>query len=219
MVKRFISTIMITGALIGFSMTEQSIVKASEPTQAEIDAAYAEEDAKAADVMNNWDKFVIDKLASDGITKAAASSSNPDFRPGDILVTMDNGYASFRWGHAAIVYWANQYTMESYSSKGVQLHSIDKWKPSSKMKTMIALKVKNATYQAKEIARKFAGDQKGKPYNYNFLKPERTDAYYCSSLIWRAYKEAGHGINGGLDKIVTPYDIVQDRDTTGYYVK
>lgn len=214
---------MVTGVLIEFSMTEQSIVKASEPTQDEIDAMYAQEDAEAAYVLNNWNKVIDEKIKESGID-ATAAAKNPDYRPGDILVTMDNGFSSFgagiRWGHSAIVYWANEYTMESYREDGVRLHGIDKWKPSNKkMKTLVALKVHKATYQAKEIARKFAGNQKGKPYNYLFHKPERTDAYYCSSLIWRAYKEAGHGINGGSDKIVTPYDIVKDKDTKAYYKK
>lgn len=202
-------------AIFSFLIGGNNSVFATEPTQAEINEMYSNADAEAAFAQNNWDEFISDKFDSQ-VTTAAV----PDFRPGDILVTMDYGYASFRWGHAAIVYWANEYTMESYDNTGVVLMKIDKWKPSNtKMKTMIALKVSKATYQAKEIARTFAGNAKGKPYNFSFYKPERLDAYYCSSLIWRAYERAGHGINGGYDKLVSPYDIVEDSDTVGYYVK
>ncbi|MFL0366225.1 hypothetical protein ACH0BF_24925 [Pseudobacillus sp. 179-B 2D1 NHS] len=83
MVKRFISTLMVTGVLIEFSMTEQSIVKASEPTQAEIDAMYAQEDAEAAYVLNNWNKVIDEKIKESGID-ATAAAKNPDYRPGDI---------------------------------------------------------------------------------------------------------------------------------------
>lgn len=215
MKRNKILTLTFFTALMSFTIFGNNSALAAEPTQAEIDKMYSDADAEAAYALNNWSEVVADKGVPE-VTTAA----NPDFRPGDILVTMDNGYSSFRWGHAAIVYWANEYTMESYDNTGVVLMKIDKWKPSNtKMKTMIALKVTNATYQAKEIARTFAGNQKGKPYNWSFYKPERLDAYYCSSLIWRAYERAGHGINGGWDKLVSPYDIVQDPDTTAYYVK
>jgi hypothetical protein len=40
--------------------------------------------------------------------------------------------------------------------------------------------------------------QVGKPYNLNFLEPEREDAYYCSQLVHKAYLRNGIDLNTGL---------------------
>jgi uncharacterized protein YycO len=40
--------------------------------------------------------------------------------------------------------------------------------------------------------------QVGKPYNLNFLDPDREDAFYCSSLIYQAYRHSGFDLNTHL---------------------
>lgn len=40
--------------------------------------------------------------------------------------------------------------------------------------------------------------QVGKPYNLNFLDPDREDAFYCSQLIYKAYLPFGINLNTGL---------------------
>jgi hypothetical protein len=40
--------------------------------------------------------------------------------------------------------------------------------------------------------------QVGKPYNLNFLDPNREDAYYCSQLVYKAYLTQGIDLNTGL---------------------
>lgn len=40
--------------------------------------------------------------------------------------------------------------------------------------------------------------QVGKPYNLNFLDPEREDAFYCSQLVYKAYQQIGVNLNTGL---------------------
>jgi uncharacterized protein YycO len=40
--------------------------------------------------------------------------------------------------------------------------------------------------------------QVGKPYNLNFLEPDREDAFYCSQLIYKAYLRQGIDLNTGL---------------------
>jgi hypothetical protein len=57
--------------------------------------------------------------------------------------------------------------------------------------------------------------QVGKPYNLNFLEPEREDAYYCSQLIYKAYVRCGIDLNTGLsietlpgtNRIIYPQEI------------
>ncbi|MCX6064321.1 MAG: YiiX/YebB-like N1pC/P60 family cysteine hydrolase, partial [Chloroflexi bacterium] len=38
----------------------------------------------------------------------------------------------------------------------------------------------------------------GKPYNLNFLDPDRDDAFYCSQLAYKAYLPFGINLNTGL---------------------
>jgi len=38
----------------------------------------------------------------------------------------------------------------------------------------------------------------GKPYNLNFLDPDREDAFYCSQLAYKAYRPWGINLNTGL---------------------
>jgi len=40
--------------------------------------------------------------------------------------------------------------------------------------------------------------QVGKSYNLNFLDPDREDAYYCSQLVYKAYRRCGIDLNTGL---------------------
>lgn len=54
-----------------------------------------------------------------------------------------------------------------------------------------------------------------KPYNLNFLNPERELAFYCSQLVYKAYRAHGIDLNTNqevptgplLDKIVFPQEI------------
>jgi len=40
--------------------------------------------------------------------------------------------------------------------------------------------------------------QIGKPYNLNFLNAEAEDSFYCSQLIYKAYRQVGINLNTGL---------------------
>jgi hypothetical protein len=50
----------------------------------------------------------------------------------------------------------------------------------------------------RQEAAAFCLEQVGKPYNLNFLDPEREDAFYCSQLIYLAYLRQGINLNTGL---------------------
>lgn len=48
-----------------------------------------------------------------------------------------------------------------------------------------------------------------KPYSWDFWHKERTDAFYCSSLLWRAYYDAGMDIDYDGGGFVSPDDIAR----------
>jgi hypothetical protein len=45
--------------------------------------------------------------------------------------------------------------------------------------------------EARVAVAEFCLAQVGKPYNFNFLDPQRTDAFYCSQLAYQAYLPLG----------------------------
>lgn len=57
--------------------------------------------------------------------------------------------------------------------------------------------------------------QLGKPYNLNFLNPEKEDAFYCSQLVYKAFQQVGINLNTGMEmeslpgtnRIVFPQEI------------
>ena len=58
----------------------------------------------------------------------------------------------------------------------------------------------------------YAAKQIGKSYNTNFTEKWNEEKFYCSSLVWRAYHEAGLEIDGNADEtddfnVVFPSDI------------
>jgi hypothetical protein len=46
--------------------------------------------------------------------------------------------------------------------------------------------------------------QVGKPYNLNFLDPDREDVFYCSQIIYKAYLPFGINLNTGLAMELLP---------------
>jgi hypothetical protein len=44
----------------------------------------------------------------------------------------------------------------------------------------------------------------GKPYNLNFLDPDREDSFYCSQLVYKAYLSFGINLNTGMAMEMLP---------------
>lgn len=68
----------------------------------------------------------------------------------------------------------------------------------------------------REAVRAFVLDQVGKPYNMNFLEPEQDLAFYCSQLVFAAYKKVGIDLHSACTpalhpllpaKVITPEEI------------
>ena len=53
--------------------------------------------------------------------------------------------------------------------------------------------------------------QIGKPYNTNFTEKDNDAKFYCSSLVWHAYREAGLETDYNIDEI-TDYNVVFPSD-------
>lgn len=139
-----------------------------------------------------------------GVSTRSAIGSYPT-RKGVILVTPDK-YGIFNVGHAAIVFEDGKLT-ESVST-GV------KWSPNDWKyhKTQIYGVAPRSTSRAQDAAAStWASHQRGKPYNWNFADVNTRSRFYCSQLVWAAFKDNfGVDLNRGdiAGHIIYPMELV-----------
>ena len=105
-------------------------------------------------------------------------------RAGVILVTNDAYKNLIPTGHAAIVYSSNR-VIEALA-KGVTVGK-NNWYTSKK--TCFAVTVKGTTVAQDKAAAKWCYKQIGKDYNYNYLNVNTRKRFYCSQLVWAAFKD------------------------------
>lgn len=142
---------------------------------------------------------------------------------GNILVTYS--YSSLGVevsvpGHAAIVSTNAAQTVEAFPSGGVRFYTND-WKTK---KNVYGLQVKNAGSVQYKNAAKYAMKQADakKPYNWNYFNKGTTSSFYCSQLVWKAWKEQGFDIdamNLGNYEPVSPAELVKSSATQTFYHK
>ncbi|KZM56636.1 MULTISPECIES: YiiX/YebB-like N1pC/P60 family cysteine hydrolase [Aeribacillus] len=145
--------------------------------------------------------------------QALAAPSYPK-RKGVILVTKDGKFGSLV-GHAGIIYSQTK-TVESFPEKGVKTYDND-W--NKKYKTVYAVTTKGTTVAQDAKAADRAYSHKGKPYNWEFTNINTTKKFYCSQLVYEAYKySTGLNLNHG-GGIVFPIDLVNSSHTYIIYTK
>lgn len=143
---------------------------------------------------------------------------------GDILVSYT--FSSFGFdigvpGHAGIVHIEEIWTVESFPegngyANGVRRYTND-WKDRGHS---YGVRVKGATKADYTAAAKYAIAQIGKPYNWNYFNKGTTDSFYCSQLVWRAWKNQGFDIdrmNLGDWEPVSPAELVGGSNTYVFY--
>ncbi|ADL08510.1 cell wall-associated hydrolase-like protein [Thermosediminibacter oceani] len=184
-------------------------------------------------LLKNWNKVALPdekelkkefkykylkKGVNSGVTVTAPAGSIGSY--GDILVTLSessSGSSSWVGGHAGVVY-NSDYTVESFGNKG-SLNGVRRWPNDwgvrySNVKGLWVSGAGDADYR---YAADYSYAQIGKPYNYNFFDINRTDAFYCSQLAWRAWKNRGWDLNDG--GAVWPVDLVESPHTVVFYSK
>ena len=155
-------------------------------------------------------------VPSEGVTAAKKDPRVGD--PGDVLVTLDAKTSGWNHGHAGIVVSrkkSNKFTVEAFPEKGVGYHAND-WK--SRYKTVKGLHVKGAKAKHYNGAQKWAQAQVGKPYSLTAGK-NQTSKYYCSLLVWKAWRLQGWDIDHDGGYYVFPIDILKDAHTVAFYSK
>lgn len=209
----------------GVSASEDTLPFNEEEQQEKYDEVY-QQDAELIDYLNKN----MDGLLAEGKEQAKLDTEKGAYVEtrsaqlgtyGDILVSLiiDSGSSGFA-GHAAIVSNNNAKTIESFAKgwspinkDGVQVYN-NTWNKSG----AILLRPNNAGGKYSSAA-SWAEKQVGKPYNWNFFNKTTTSKFYCSQLVWLAWKAQGVDTEIGSipNGVIAPADLVNSSNT--YVVK
>lgn len=137
-------------------------------------------------------------------------------RYGVILVTADKYKGLIPTGHAGII-WTSSTIVESLSN-GVTTGPND-WNTSKT--SCYGISVKGTTVDEDNEASNWCYRQLGKPYNYNYFNVSTRKKFYCSQLVWAAFKD-NYGIDldtSDFGDAVHPMELVNSSKTYTIYKK
>ena len=140
-------------------------------------------------------------------------------RPGTILVTPDNQNKMarvFNLGHAAIV--LNKSTVVEAALPHVTT-SKNAWRSRAQVRKVYGLSVRKTSPAQDKKAAKWCRKQVGKPYNFNYTNVKTRKKFYCSQLVWAAFKD-NCKINldtAAFGKMVAPMELVNSNKTDLIY--
>ncbi len=149
-------------------------------------------------------------------TKATRGMGTYPRRKGVILVTGDAFIGLIPTGHAAIIY-TNGYVVEAlWDGVTVGLNNWDE-----KKHTCYGVTVKETTTTQDKIAANWCMNQRGKGYNLRFYNTGTRSRFYCSQLIWAAFKDNfGIDLNTGhFGAAIHPIELVWTNKTRKIYEK
>ena len=156
-----------------------------------------------------------------------AFGSYPSY-PGAILVTDEPNVSGTPYfaGHAAVVQDKN-YTTESFlwstdgKPSGVQQHK-NNWSGRYLNYSVYGVLPPSTSATQDALASAWASQQIGKSYNANVWNYEHDSSFYCSQLVYRAYKNMANGLdlsNGASFGWVSPMDLVYSPFTSYIYIR
>lgn len=134
------------------------------------------------------------KLFHSGQTGFRARKGEWSWRPGVICITdahLRYKKLHFNHGHAGIIGGDGHIggVIESNRDTGVICNYEGNWESRFPGNTVYQYGVKRTSVAQDAAAANWAAAQKGKPYNTKFDLIGRRDAFYCSQLVWAAYKD------------------------------
>lgn len=146
-----------------------------------------------------------------GKAKGTLTTALPDGYPtraGIFLTTSDSSTLGLPHGHNGII-WSTYTTVEAKSENGVQRYSND-W--TNRYADVLASSVNGTTSSQDNEASNWCYAKIDCGYNWNFLNTGTRDKFYCSQLIWAAFKDK-YSINIDDDGgIIIPYDIALSKN-------
>ena len=137
-------------------------------------------------------------------------------RKGVILVTGDYYKGIIPTGHAAIIYSSTR-VVESLQNGVVT--GDNNW--NTVRDTCYGVTVKGTTTSQDASAANWCYNQIGKPYNWNYFDTKTRKKFYCSHLVWAAFKD-NYGIDLDTSSFlgaIHPLELVSSNNTTKIYEK
>lgn len=184
-----------------------------EPTQEEVDELTARINAKP--IYTHKEDGKTEGTIVESKSRAAYSGTYPTYK-GTILVTSDKFKGLVPTGHAAIVFRYD--TVIESLAEGVTYGPND-WNTSKG--TAYGADVRGTTSLQDQAASNWCFDQVGKPYNYNYLDTATRSKFYCSQLVWAAFKD-NYGIDINTDfagAAIYPMEILDSPNVNVIYRK
>ena len=177
--------------------------------------------------IEKWEQSVLEKMNAEtpiGDFKEERKGLSPQSAYGgwswrDGLICITDSYASvpfFNNGHAGIVAAAPYYeaTIEANPADGVQ-PKYGSWAHRFRQGKVYQLGVKRTTVAQDHTAAVWAAKQINKPYSRQWFNIGRRDAYYCSHLVWAAYKDVT-GVDIGTwewGSAIHPFELMNSNET------
>ena len=167
------------------------------------------------------DGAYTDPVEPDNKNFSRAAVGSWSWRDGVICIT--DSYAKtplFNNGHAGIVAVAPYYdkVVEANPGDGVQAQP-GAWSHRFSQHTVWQLGVKRTSVAQDQAAAAWATRQIGKPYNRQFSNINRRDAFYCSQLVWAAYKDTTRVDIGTWEYgyPIHPFELIHSNETQIIY--
>lgn len=165
-------------------------------------------------IKNQKDGLIDNKLSATDSGIMTASFGTYPTRYGVILVTTDNTTFGINHGHAGII-WTSTTTVESLSNGVTRMPNT--W--NNYYNTVYGVTCSSTTASQDNDASNWCNAQVGKPYNYVFTDTSTRSRFYCSHLVWAAFKDK-FGVNLDDDGgIIWPVDLVNTKNTYIIYTK
>ncbi len=204
---RFLSSVFLVMVLV---FTSLSTVLANDYDNYAIDEKQVQEDWEKAAKL----PVVADKIAEGSNSVGINATGTYPTRKGVILVTPDKLKGIIPTGHAAIIYSSTR-VVESLSG-GVTTGN-NNWNKTRKK--CYGVTVIGTTTTQDSNAANYCYKQIGKPYNWNYLNVSTRSSFYCSHLVWAAFKDL-YGIDlntGSYGAAVHPMELVNTSRTSKIY--
>ncbi len=161
----------------------------------------------------------VGNLSNERDQRAVGRTLRSALIPGDVLLgAIDESLVPGAWSHAAIYAGDGQVIEAASEDEDVKSSPEVDWETPEK-KWVCFLRVTTADTATRERAVAFARRQvaQQKPYDINLLsKQAGGDSWYCSELVWAAYREASGGrinLESTPDSLgVYPWEIEHDKN-------
>ncbi|HEL1557479.1 hypothetical protein HO404_03070 [Streptococcus suis] len=171
--------------------------------------------------MAEWNVEAPKPIEADSKEYTRAPLGSWSTRPGIIVVRDGKVSGIISVGHAGIMGAGNRHTyiIEANLLDGVQAKR-KRWDDANQV---WQLNVKNTSAEQDSAAAKWAMAQIGKYYNTNFNDIWNRERFYCSQLVWAAYRDtsgSGADLSSSLYGVaIHPYELRDHPNTLVIYRK